>query len=146
MPGCPLCAGPGGEPVWADDLLRVILPDEPDYPGFTRVVWHAHVAEMTDLGPAERDRLMAVVWAVEQAQRDALSPDKVNLASFGNVVPHLHWHVIPRWREDRHFPQPVWGAPAQGRDREVDAARALARSRMPAYRSALVRRLGGVPA
>ena len=145
VPGCPLCTGPGGELVWEDDRLRVILPDEPDHPGFTRVVWHAHVAEMTDLGPADRDRLMAAVWVVEQAQRDALSPDKVNLASFGNVVPHLHWHVIPRWREDRHFPQPVWGAPAQGRDRAVEAAQALARSRLPAYRAALDRRLSGIP-
>jgi diadenosine tetraphosphate (Ap4A) HIT family hydrolase len=38
-----------------------------------------------------------------------MRPDKVNLASLGNVVPHLHWHVIPRYRDDAHFPAPVWG-------------------------------------
>ena len=142
--GCPLCDGPGGEVVWQDDRARVILPDEPDYPGFTRVVWGAHVVEMSDLAPADRDRLMAIVWAVERAQRDALAPLKINLASFGNVVPHLHWHVIPRWSEDRHFPQPVWGAPSAGRDAGTAAARDRARSRLPAYRAALAARLDEV--
>lgn len=91
-----------------------MLAAEPDYPAFTRVIWNAHVAEMSELGAADRDELMRVVLAVEQTQRAVLAPDKVNLASFGNVVPHLHWHVIPRWRDDRHFPEPVWGAPPTG--------------------------------
>jgi len=58
----------------------------------------------------ERSRLMSVVFTVEQVVRSVFLPDKINLASFGNVVPHLHWHVIPRWRDDRHFPQPIWGS------------------------------------
>jgi diadenosine tetraphosphate (Ap4A) HIT family hydrolase len=52
---------------------------------------------------------MSIVLAVEQALRRVLNPDKVNLASLGNMTPHLHWHVIPRFRDDRHFPNPVWG-------------------------------------
>lgn len=54
---------------------------------------------------------MAVVFALEAAIRECWRPDKINLASFGNVVPHLHWHVIPRWFDDRFFPEPVWGKP-----------------------------------
>ncbi|MHB1094167.1 HIT family protein [Thiobacillus sp.] len=41
--------------------------------------------------------------------RDVMRPDKINLASLGNVVPHLHWHVVPRFGDDPHFPNPVWG-------------------------------------
>jgi diadenosine tetraphosphate (Ap4A) HIT family hydrolase len=52
---------------------------------------------------------MAVVLAVEGQLRRLYAPDKINLASFGNMTPHVHWHVIPRWADDRHFPQPVWG-------------------------------------
>jgi len=79
---------------------------------------------MTDLAPHERQRLMAVVLGVEAALRDELAPDKVNLASLGNVVPHLHWHVIPRFRDDRHFPGAVWAAPvrASSAPRAFDAA------------------------
>ena len=64
---------------------------------------------MTDLGSADRDHLMRAVYAVESALRARLSPTKMNLATLGNVTPHLHWHVIPRFADDTHFPQPVWG-------------------------------------
>ncbi len=46
---------------------------------------------------------------IEQALRATLAPTKINLASFGNMVAHLHWHVIARFDWDSHFPQPVWG-------------------------------------
>ena len=138
---CTLCADPGGDLVWRDDALRVVLPVEPEYPGFTRAIWNAHVAEMTDLDAAQRERLMRAVWIVERVQRSVLAPDKVNLASLGNVVPHLHWHVIPRWRDDRHFPAPIWAAPA-GRDAAADARRERIRSLLGDYRAALVDALG----
>ncbi|HWX10540.1 MAG TPA: HIT family protein [Trinickia sp.] len=109
---CVFCREEGGVVLWQDDVMRVVLADELDYPGFCRVIWNAHVAEFSDLPAAARDRLMRVVYAVERAQRALLQPVKVNLASFGNQVPHLHWHVIPRFSNDAHFPLPVW-APRQ---------------------------------
>lgn len=108
---CDLCSTPGGDLLWADDFCRVVRVADADYPGFCRVILQRHVAEMTDLDVAEQQRLMRAVFCVESALRALFNPDKVNLASFGNVVPHVHWHVIPRWRDDRHFPQPVWGTP-----------------------------------
>lgn len=109
--GCELCEAPGGETLWEDDFCRIVSVADADYPGFCRVILRQHVSEMTDLPAAEQARLMHVVLATESAIRATYCPDKINLASFGNVVPHLHWHVIPRWRDDRHFPQPVWGTP-----------------------------------
>jgi diadenosine tetraphosphate (Ap4A) HIT family hydrolase len=87
----------------------VVLADEPDYPGFLRVILNTHVKEMTDLPANDQQALMRVVFAAEAAMREVLAPDKINLASLGNVVPHLHWHVIPRFGDDPHFPNPVWG-------------------------------------
>ena len=66
---------------------------------------------MTDLPHKERMQLMNVVFAVETAVRCLYQPDKINLASLGNMTPHVHWHLIPRWRNDRHFPMPIWAAP-----------------------------------
>jgi diadenosine tetraphosphate (Ap4A) HIT family hydrolase len=71
-------------------------------------VWNAHVKEMSDLAPTERDELMRAVFAVEAALIAALQPVKMNLASLGNVTPHLHWHVIPRLASDPAFPKPIW--------------------------------------
>jgi diadenosine tetraphosphate (Ap4A) HIT family hydrolase len=110
---CPLCDDTAGEPIWQDALCRVVRVDEPgseSFAGFCRVIWRRHVAEMSDLTAPERRHLMSVVFACEAALRQLARPDKINLASLGNVVPHLHWHVIPRWRDDSHFPAPIWAA------------------------------------
>jgi len=105
---CELCDSDGGAVIWRDDLCRVVRAAVDGYPGFLRVIANRHVKEMTDL--AERERLMRVVFACESALRQLYNPDKVNLASLGNVVPHLHWHVIARFADDAHFPDAIWAA------------------------------------
>lgn len=126
IPACELCAGDGGEVLWRHPEFRVVLVDEPDYPGFCRVICNAHVKEMTDLAPAQRTRMANAVWAVEAAQREVMQPEKVNLATLGNMTPHVHWHVIPRFTDDRHFPSPVWAEPRRAADAaSLDARRAL---------------------
>jgi diadenosine tetraphosphate (Ap4A) HIT family hydrolase len=110
-----LCASSGGALLWQDEFCRIVSVDDPDYPGFCRVVLQRHVKEMTDLAPAERARLMEAVFATESALRELMHPDKINLASLGNITRHLHWHVVPRFRDDRHFPQPIWAQPARER-------------------------------
>ncbi|MCL2308870.1 MAG: HIT family protein [Proteobacteria bacterium] len=106
---CPFCRGDGGHVVYRDERCRVVLADEP-FPGFCRVIWNEHITEFTDLAAVNRDHCMAVVVATESALRALLSPDKMNLACLGNLTPHLHWHVIPRFTDDSHFPLSVWGA------------------------------------
>jgi len=110
---CELCDTDGGVLLWRDERLRIIRIDDADYPMFCRVVWNAHVREMTDLKVPQRQHLMDVVFVLEQALRNLLNPAKINLASLGNQTPHLHWHVIPRFQDDRHFPQPVWAQAVQ---------------------------------
>lgn len=108
---CPLCVPPEAEPIlWRDARCRIVEAQDPDYPGYCRVVWHEHVREMSDLVERDRAHLMAVVFAVEAALREALQPEKMNLAALGNQIPHLHWHVIPRFRDDPHFPDAVWAS------------------------------------
>ena len=106
---CELCDTAGGKVLWETPVCRVVLVGDGDYPGFCRVIWTAHVREMSDLDAGERRFLMEVVFGVEKVIRELFSPHKINLASFGNMTPHLHWHVIPRWADDRHFPEPIWG-------------------------------------
>ena len=108
---CELCSSTGGTVLWQNDLCRVVAVQDGDYPGFVRVIAGRHVREMTDLHPAEQQALLGVVLAVEAAMRETMQPDKMNLASLGNMTPHVHWHVIPRFRDDRHFPGPVWSEP-----------------------------------
>lgn len=108
--GCPLCDEAGGHLVVQTPLLRVIRAAEAGFPAFYRVVWQDHVAELSELSRSERQTCMDAVVAVEQALRRHLQPNKINLAALGNVVPHLHWHVIARFDWDSHYPSPVWAA------------------------------------
>ena len=106
---CELCRSEGGRLIISNEWLRVVLVDEADYPGYARVIWNDHVREMSELEAEDQQRLMKTVFAVESAQREVLLPLKINLASLGNMTPHLHWHVIPRFVDDLHYPRPVWG-------------------------------------
>jgi diadenosine tetraphosphate (Ap4A) HIT family hydrolase len=49
---------------------------------------------------------------------EVMYPDKVNLAALGNMVPHLHWHIIPRFKEDVFFPGSVWSEKQRGSNSE----------------------------
>ena len=136
---CPLCADDGGALVWRGAHLRVIRAAEAGFPAFYRVVWNAHVAEFSDLSAAERSHCMEAVTRVEQALRQHLAPTKVNIAALGNMVPHLHWHVIARFDWDSHFPSPVW-APAQ-RPSPVEREGSV-RERLPQAEEAMRQSLG----
>jgi diadenosine tetraphosphate (Ap4A) HIT family hydrolase len=125
---CVLCREAGGLPVWQGAQLRVIRAQEEGFPAFYRVIWTAHAAELSDLSEVDRNTCMAVVAAVERVLRTELQPTKINLAALGNMVPHLHWHVIARHDWDSHFPAPVWANPLRARDlaREAQLQDALA--------------------
>ncbi|MFM9915228.1 MAG: HIT family protein [Rhizobacter sp.] len=106
---------------------RVIRADDAAFPAFYRVVWTEHVGEFSELPAARRAECMEVVCAVEQVLIDALRPARINLAALGNLVPHLHWHVIARFEADSHFPQPIWGV----QQRESVSPLALLRVGLP---------------
>lgn len=107
-PVCPLCAGDGEHLVTRCGKFRVIRANEPGFPAFYRLIWSAHVREFTDLPEPDQWLCMQALARLEKCLRQHLQPDKINLASLGNQVPHLHWHVIARFAWDSHYPAPVW--------------------------------------
>lgn len=111
---CPLCDGDGGPVVARTPQFRVVRVVDGDearrFPAFYRLIWAAHVAEFSDLSVTDRHACMDAVTEIERVVRSLLAPTKVNLATLGNVVQHLHWHVIGRFDWDSHFPAPVWAA------------------------------------
>jgi len=109
-PGCVLCRATDEDIIVQNDKWRIIFVDDVHYPGFCRVIWKKHIREMTDLSLEDRQVLMQAVWHVETALRKVMQPDKINIASLGNQVSHLHWHIIPRFNDDVHFPDPIWAA------------------------------------
>ena len=136
MTNCVLCKDElkpeEGQIIWRGDDCRVIMVNDPDLPGFCRVIWNRHVAEMTDLSYGERDHLMTLVFAVEEAVRHVMHPDKVNIAALGNMVPHIHWHVIPRFKDDAFFPGSAWSKKTQETKASTLEARRKKSQELPA--------------
>lgn len=120
---CPLCEAPGGIPIWQGRDLHVVRAQEEGFPAFYRVIWAAHVAEFSDLSSYERTICMDTVATVEHVLRQQLvpTPTKINLAALGNMVPHLHWHVIARYDWDSHYPAPIWAESVRPRSLAQEA-------------------------
>jgi len=129
--GCVLCETDGGLVVARTPEFRVVRVVDGEearrFPAFYRLIWAHHVAEFSDLKATDRHLCMDAVTEIERVLRSLLAPAKVNIASLGNVVPHLHWHVAARFVWDSHFPAPVWAA-AQ---RDEVPGGAAARLRVP---------------
>lgn len=143
LAGCALCETEGGLAVFRANKFRVIRAEEAGFPAFYRLIWDAHVAEFSDLSAADRLLCMEAVALIEVTLRRQLQPTKVNLATLGNVVPHLHWHVIARFDWDSHFPAPVWGAAVRPSD---ETSLAQLRARLPALDMDIRQALAAIPA
>ena len=97
-------------PVIDLKLCEVRLMDDANHPWLVLVPRIAGAVEMIDLTDAQRTHLRREIDQVAAALRKAVQPDKLNIATLGNMVQQLHVHVIARYRSDIAWPRPVWGA------------------------------------
>ncbi|MFV0481876.1 MAG: HIT family protein [Campylobacteraceae bacterium] len=65
--------------------------------------------ELTDCPKELREKLYICMETIEQVLREYYNPEKINIAMFGNYVPHVHIHIMARFKEDEFFPESVWG-------------------------------------
>lgn len=93
---CPLCAPEEEHVIVANDKFRIIRVKDPEFPGYFRLIWQDHVKEVSDLDLEARLIMWDALTRLEKAIIEAIRPEKVNWAQFGTMVPHLHWHLIPR--------------------------------------------------
>ena len=104
---CPICGalGRGDNDHWVNvftgEFAEVNLERRTRLLGYCLVVWrHGHVAEPTDLSPEQASGYWREVLAAGRAVRAQFDPVKVNYLTLGNLVPHMHTHVVPRYLDD----------------------------------------------
>ena len=111
MTDCPLCHR------WnSDSELRiielphsyVILNRDQYFSGYTLLFTKHHATELFHLDRDVRVALMEEVSLVAQALYSVFTPAKINYELLGNMVPHLHWHIVPRFLSDPLWPRPIW--------------------------------------
>lgn len=90
---------------------RVMLNADQFFPGYTFVFAREHVTELFHLERTVRQEMMEEVTAVAAALYNLYRPAKMNYELLGNMVPHIHWHLIPRFAADPLWPRPIWAEP-----------------------------------
>jgi diadenosine tetraphosphate (Ap4A) HIT family hydrolase len=83
--------------------------DNSNYPWLILVPMRNDIVEITDFNKIDYDLFNTEVKKVAKTIQDVFNPDKLNIATIGNIVPQLHMHIIARFRNDMVFPKTVWG-------------------------------------
>jgi diadenosine tetraphosphate (Ap4A) HIT family hydrolase len=93
-------------------VSSLYLTKNQTYRGQCQLIFDSrHVARIDQLTRPEWTSLAADLYTAQQAIARVVSPDHINVESLGNVVPHLHWHIIPRYAGDPMWGAPVWKVP-----------------------------------
>ena len=65
--------------------------------------------EMSEVPTEIKMEIYTLLDLIEKEMLAYYQPKKINIASFGNYMPHVHWHIMARFEEDSYFPEPMWG-------------------------------------
>ncbi len=112
---CPLCdrlklSGDKKYPYLIHEFKNsyLYLGEHQFYRGYCVLVTKDHYKEMTDIPEEQRIEVFQEMMIASKLIEKTFSPNKMNMCSLGNVVPHVHWHFFPRYISDRDFKNPPW--------------------------------------
>lgn len=105
------------------ELCQVRLIDNSDFPWVILVPRKDDISEITDLTETEYYLLSQEIRAMTTVMQGVFAPDKLNIATIGNVVPQMHYHIVARYKNDRLFPKPVWGLEFNNYENNEESAR-----------------------
>ena len=90
-------------------LSQLLLMNDNQYPWFILVPRRAEITEIYQLEETDRQQLLAESCTLAEKLQEIYRPDKLNIATIGNLVPQLHMHHVARYQTDNAWPAPVWG-------------------------------------
>jgi len=108
MESCIICEKQEGQIIWQDSFCRLVSILSANQFGTHRLIWNDHVKELSYLSKPNQNHMFDQLIKAEKFVLKKFNPHKINVASLGNVVPHLHWHIIPRWKTDPWWPNSIW--------------------------------------
>jgi len=88
----------------------VILEVESSEVPWVKIFTKRKVKEFSECAPEEKSEIFRIIDIVEKSMLSYFEADKINIASFGNLLPNVHWHIMARFEGDSYFPEPMWGA------------------------------------
>jgi diadenosine tetraphosphate (Ap4A) HIT family hydrolase len=93
--------------IFENDLIKVVA-EKSEIP-WVKVFTQREVKEFSQCTSIEKMEIFHAIDVLEQKMLAYFKPNKINIASFGNILPRVHWHVMARFEKDSYFPEPMWG-------------------------------------
>lgn len=93
--------------IYQNHNIRIEI-EESEIP-WLKIFAQASCKEMTDCDAETKKQIWSLLDLIETEMLDYFKPEKINIASFANYVPQVHWHIMARFEEDSYFPEPMWG-------------------------------------
>jgi diadenosine tetraphosphate (Ap4A) HIT family hydrolase len=94
-------------PIFQNDLIRIEI-EESEIP-WLKIFAQDACKEMTNCSSEAKQQIWQLLDLIELEMLDYYQPEKINIASFANYIPQVHWHIMARFKEDSYFPEPMWG-------------------------------------
>ena len=109
-------------------VFASFVGDHQFHKGYAVLLLKDHVREMHELSPQAAADLMGELMSATRAVVKTFKPWKINHACYGNAVPHIHWHIFPRYESDSDHLNHPWIHAQKFKDHEIDpqTARAIA--------------------
>jgi diadenosine tetraphosphate (Ap4A) HIT family hydrolase len=93
--------------IWQNDLIYLEVENSPN--PWLKIFTHRKVKEFSSCTNQEKTQIWQTLDTIEKSMLDYYNPAKINIASFGNMLPQVHFHITARFKEDAYFPNPMWG-------------------------------------
>ena len=93
--------------IYSDNLIYIEI-HESEIP-WLKIFSKREIKEFSHCTSEEKQAIWTALDVIEREMLDLFKPEKINIAQFGNYLPHLHWHIMARFKEDSYFPEPMWG-------------------------------------
>jgi len=93
--------------IYKNDLIRIEIENS-EIPWLKVFTQESH-KEFSECPKETKQQIWNILDLIEKEMLSYFSPEKINIASFGNYVPHVHFHIMARFKEDAYFPEPMWG-------------------------------------
>jgi diadenosine tetraphosphate (Ap4A) HIT family hydrolase len=94
-------------PLYENKNIRIEI-EESEIP-WLKIFAQEPCKEMTDCSRETKQQIWQLLDLIEKEMLDYYQPEKINIASFANYVPQVHWHIMARFKTDSFFPEPIWG-------------------------------------
>jgi diadenosine tetraphosphate (Ap4A) HIT family hydrolase len=93
--------------IYKNDLIKIEIENS-EIP-WLKIFTIEDIKEFSQCNSQTKQEIFKYLDIIEKEMLDYFNPKKINIASFGNYLPHVHFHIMARFEEDSYFPEPMWG-------------------------------------